>query len=941
MKLLHIGEGGVRFIGIHGMGGVGKTTLAQVIYDMVLRQFEVRCFISCKEEDGSGTNRRIYRPLNDLKNQFISKIRMGMQRNFLDDNDRISVISRELRHRKVFLVLDDVDREEEIKALAWSPDWFGEGSRIILTSRDVHLLDRHATASAIYEVKLLNDNEALQLFCMKVFKRPCPPSEGHSDADLYKKVCMKFVKLAEGLPLALEALGSRMSPQTLPLWENSDEIRPGSSKVIERSLEISFDGLEESEKELFLDIACFFRGSDLVNIIHKLESFGYFPNISIDVLRGKSLITISRGRLLMHGLLEKMGQQIVYRESPYEPGQRSRLWDWKDVLDVLKNKTGTVAVQGMVLDFPNNTRRELRLDVDGFSNMKRLRMLKIGNIDCVENVSELYAKLSTLVWQGNLSKFVLPDGLRIMEWCGCSVFNQTYLSYPLKSLPATFEPHNLVELSMPCSPIEQLWKGFKSLEDLKIIDLRGSQNLIEIPDLTGVPNLQRLELEGCTSLSKLHPSIGFLKRLKRFNLRNCKRLKSLPDMINLESLEFFDLSGCSRLGTFPAILGNMSSLEILLLSHCTRLFEPDETAITQLLLKSCKDLLFHCHLFPKESLDPNAHLILNSLSELSSLIFLDLSYCNLSDGAIPNDLGYLSSLEILNLSGNNFARIPDSICQLSNLESLYLRNCSRLQALPKLPLSLIYLYVENCPKLEESSDLLFTGTSIEKLALADCSLAALYIDYDGGSPCSILQLDLRKHLETEGHWRRFFGTKVICGSWLGPGIPKWFNNKSASSSVKLEMHPDLNDNREWKGCALFVVYEVHEHHKSSSMIFESADFVYHFETDKGHLDIPFVLPVPKVTSVGATGFWVYIPAKWFLEQYLKKLGGWSYIEALILSDSLAVEVKECGIGLVCSKHDALEFYEALNIIGHGLDLETYHPPLYRSSEASADQLQVP
>jgi Leucine-rich repeat (LRR) protein len=338
---------------------------------------------------------------------------------------------------------------------------------------------------------------------------------------------------------------------------------------------------------------------------------------------------------------------------------------------------------------------------------------------------------------------------------------------------------------------------------LKIIDLRGSQNLIKIPDFTKVPNLQRLELEGCSNLSKVHPSIGFLKWLKRLNLRNCKSLKSLPYMIHLESFEFFDLSGCSRLKTFPAILGNMtslwilkldrtaieelplsfegvsglqtlslencgnissfpsaisclSSLEILVLSHCPRLFEPYKTAITQLLPKSCKDLSFHCHLLPKESLDPNTHLILYSLSDLSSLISLDLSYCNLSDGAIPNDLGYLSSLEILNLSGNEFGRIPDSICQLSNLESLYLINCNWLQSLPKLPLSLTYLYVENCPMLESSSKLLFTGTLSEKLALTDCSLAALYIDYDGGSPCSILQLDLRKHLETKDHWVSLF-----------------------------------------------------------------------------------------------------------------------------------------------------------------------------------------
>jgi hypothetical protein len=64
----------------------------------------------------------------------------------------------------------------------------------------------------------------------------------------------------------------------------------------------------------------------------------------------------------------------------------------------------------MVLDFPNDMKgKQWRLHLDGFLNMKRLRMLKIGNIDSVENVSEPYAKLSTLVWHGNLSKFVLTN----------------------------------------------------------------------------------------------------------------------------------------------------------------------------------------------------------------------------------------------------------------------------------------------------------------------------------------------------------------------------------------------------------------------------------------------------------------------------------------------------------------------------------------------------
>jgi hypothetical protein len=101
MKLLDIWVeegGGVRFIGIHGMSGAGKTTLAHFIYDMFCPQFEIRCFLDCK-----------IRNIDRLQDQLISKI-MGdeIKYNRMDDHARISVISCILRHKRVFLVLDDV-----------------------------------------------------------------------------------------------------------------------------------------------------------------------------------------------------------------------------------------------------------------------------------------------------------------------------------------------------------------------------------------------------------------------------------------------------------------------------------------------------------------------------------------------------------------------------------------------------------------------------------------------------------------------------------------------------------------------------------------------------------------------------------------------------------------------------------------------------------------
>ena len=70
------------------------------------------------------------------------------------------MIRNRLCYKKVFLVLDDVDREEHLTALAGSHDWFGPGSRIILTSKDNHLLKRHGV-NDIYKVNELNNDEAL------------------------------------------------------------------------------------------------------------------------------------------------------------------------------------------------------------------------------------------------------------------------------------------------------------------------------------------------------------------------------------------------------------------------------------------------------------------------------------------------------------------------------------------------------------------------------------------------------------------------------------------------------------------------------------------------------------------------------------------------------------------------------------------------------------
>ncbi|XP_030969625.1 TMV resistance protein N-like [Quercus lobata] len=753
------GLGSVCFVGIYGMGGIGKTTLAQEIYKRISGNFEASSFIANVREETKNQG------LVSLQKQLLSKILKKSEINIWNVFEGINIIRNTLCNKRVFIVLDDVDKEEQFGALAGKHDWFGSGSRIIVTSRDSHLLIR-CGVSDIYTAKGLSNDDALQLFSWRAFHKPYPKGD-------YVNLSNDFVNYAKGLPLALKVLGSSLFAKRTNEWKSAlDKLKKEPNKDILDILEISFDGLTNSQKGLFLDIACFFKGENKDSIRDILESFGYYPDYNIGVLMDKSLITIDNERALwMHDLLQDMGQEIVLRESPKEPGGHSRLWIYEDVIHVLKNNTGTEVVEGIMLNIP--IQKKEQLSAEAFSKMKFLRLLKIGNKELLKNFINGPMQLPEDILGGVMQ---LPQGLSylsnelcVLEWNG----------YHLKYIPTNFQPNKLVELRMRCSGIKQLWKGNMNLAELKLIDLSCSRNLIEIPDLSGAPKLKQLILQHCTRLYKIHSSLGDLKQLIRLDLNGCKCLENLPHKVSLEALEIFNLGGCSRLKKFPKIVGNMSclsklclsetaineltfsaeyltglieldlrncknlfslsdayccliSLKILILSGCSILKELPEnlgnieglekldvsgTALTRLpssivhlknlrvlslrecvglLSKSSNMLLSFPLMQPRSSPD-----LMGMLQGLCSLTNLDLSYCNLQ--TIPNALGCLSSLEYLNLVGNNFVCLPESIIQLSNLESLCLDGCTQLRMCPKLPLNIKFINASGCTSLETLS----------------------------------------------------------------------------------------------------------------------------------------------------------------------------------------------------------------------------------------------
>jgi Leucine-rich repeat (LRR) protein len=236
-----------------------------------------------------------------------------------------------------------------------------------------------------------------------------------------------------------------------------------------------------------------------------------------------------------------------------------------------------------------------------------------------------------------------------------------------------------------------------------------------MPNFSQVPILEILMLEGCTSLVELHKSIGNLKRLVLLNLEGCQNLRNLPGSIsNLKSLQILNLSGCLKLDRLPEQLGNMMALKEL---------HADKTAITQLpasfgLLKnletvslsgckgqSSKSLLSRLSSWISPKSSNPTHLLPASISGLCSLTRLNLNDCNLSEDGFPIDLGCLSSLEDLDIGGNNFRILPHCIGRLPKLTHLKLRECTSLQSISKLPSSLTHLNASDCTSIETLPDM--------------------------------------------------------------------------------------------------------------------------------------------------------------------------------------------------------------------------------------------
>ena len=241
----------------------------------------------------------------------------------------IEVIKDKLCHTRLLLILDDVDESNQIENLLGRCDWFSSGSRIIITTRDKQVVNTLGKDHLVYEVKKLSQCEAHELFSLHTFQMNIPGED-------YSKVAKQIIHYANGLPLALKIIGSDLCGKSIHEWENAlEKYNNIPHKTIQEVLKIRYDGLEKTEKDIFLNVACFFKGFKKDYVTNMLETCNLYPRYGIHKLIDKCLITVNQYDILsMHDLLQQMGREIVRQESE-NPENRSRIWCYEDAYEVL------------------------------------------------------------------------------------------------------------------------------------------------------------------------------------------------------------------------------------------------------------------------------------------------------------------------------------------------------------------------------------------------------------------------------------------------------------------------------------------------------------------------------------------------------------------------------------------------------------------------------
>ncbi|XLS67906.1 hypothetical protein HN51_018929 [Arachis hypogaea] len=502
----------------------------QGLVGMVCHEFEGLCFLDNVREKVQKYG------INHLKKELVSKL--------LDikdvEKDVVSFImpigitdfaKRRLRRRKVLLVLDDVSDSKQLEDLCGGHDWFGLTSRIMVTTRDKHVLNR---ADHIHEVKALNQDESLELFKLNAMK------QNYMDTEQVEQ-SMRVLNYAKGIPLALKVMGSFLCGKSKQdddlLREMGREVvreespnDPGKRSRLWDSTDIykvlKYDTGTETIESITLDMS-------------KIDMLSLHPQIFARMYKLKFLNVHSwdgEHRLCAPHGIESLSDEL-------------RFFQWEDYPS--KSLPLSFCAENLVeIIMPSSQLEKLW---EGVQNLVNLKLVDL-------NYSSHLVELPDFSKAPNLEE-VNVSNCKSLQQVPQSVLSSQKLGYlflndcnELRSFQHNIHHQSLKTLSFhSCIGLREF-----SLTQLN----HGTDKLV-----LSAP-LERLKLDYCSNLSLLPDNISMLSSLKDLSMCHSS-VRSLPESIkHLSRLKYLNLSNCEKLQSIPEL---PLSILVLIAVNCTSL----------------------------------------------------------------------------------------------------------------------------------------------------------------------------------------------------------------------------------------------------------------------------------------------------------------------------------------------------------------------------------